>query len=187
MISPPLLAPLPTLPPLKGEYGRLDSPWRVRSHLETPGQPKAGTVTITRPHSPWALAHWEHDEKKLRRWGSTETAVGLRRRGIRVIINDQWRAAQRESSTKLVLFNLKRVSAVQWMKWRVWQMPFTNFWGNCDPNWILKSSFVWNKSNGEKKRENTSSSSVWCLWPVQQSSKIHKREQNRESSLQSNA
>lgn len=43
--------------PVFGEYGRLDSLWRVRSHLETSGQPKAGTVTITLPQSQWAAAH----------------------------------------------------------------------------------------------------------------------------------
>lgn len=57
-------APLPTRPPVSGEYGRLDSPWRVRSHLETLGQPKAGTVTITPPQSPWALTRREELVKK---------------------------------------------------------------------------------------------------------------------------
>lgn len=88
-VSPPLIAPLPTRPPVSGEYGRLDSPWRVRSHLETLGQPKAGTVTITRPQSLWALAYWQCNEKKLRRWDSTGKVVGLRRRGLCVTINGQ--------------------------------------------------------------------------------------------------
>lgn len=100
---PPLVAPLPTLQPVSGEYGRLDSPWRVRSHLETSGQPKAGTVTITQPKSLWALPHWERDGKKWRRRDYTGEAVGLRRRGICVIINDQWWAKKGKSSLSLPL------------------------------------------------------------------------------------
>lgn len=96
--SPPLIAPLPNRPPVLGEYGRLDSPWRVRSHLETPGQPKAGTVTITRPQSLWVQTHWEHDGKKLRRRDSTGGAVGPRWRGICVIINDQWWTKEKKQS-----------------------------------------------------------------------------------------
>lgn len=42
--------------PVSGEYGRLVRPWRVRSHLQTLGRPKAGTVTITLPQSQWAAA-----------------------------------------------------------------------------------------------------------------------------------
>lgn len=175
---------LPTRPTVSGEYGRLDSQWRVRSHLETPGQPKAGTVTITRPQSLWASTHWECDEKKSRRWDSTGKAVGLRRRGKCVIINDRRWAKERKqfvSSTKLVLLGLKEASADQWMKWRVWQIPLTNFWGKCVPNWKLKSSFVWNKFN-EKNMKTLPSSSFWWLWPVRKSSNIKQREQSSEIS-----
>lgn len=136
--SHPLLTALPTRPPVSGEYGRLDSPWRVRSHFKTLGQPKAGTVTITQPRSPWAPAHKQCDEKELRRRDSTEKAVGLRQRGIRVIIDDQWRAKEQRqtvSSTNLVLSGLKQASSVQWMKWTAWQIPLTNFWRKCDLNW----------------------------------------------------
>lgn len=72
------LSPSSSLPrqhPVSGEYGRLDSPWRVRSHLQTLGQPKAGTVTITQPQSLWALTHWVKPEEdgttreKLPGWG----------------------------------------------------------------------------------------------------------------------
>lgn len=153
-ITPPLITPLPTRPPVSGEYGRLDSPWRVRSHLKTPGQPKAGTVTITRPQSLWALTHREHNKRSLWRRDPTGNAVGLRWRGIQVIINDQWWAKERKqtaSSTKLVLLGLKWASAVQWMSWKVWQIPLTNFWGTCVLNWKLKCTLAWNKSNGEKK------------------------------------
>lgn len=74
--SSPLLSTLPTRPPVSGEYGRLDSPWRVRSHLETPGQPKAGTVTITRPQS----LLWEELVKagldRKSRWAEAEGDMG---------------------------------------------------------------------------------------------------------------
>ena len=48
-VYPPLMAFMPNQFPAIGEYGRLVSQRRVRSHLETTGQPKAGTVTITQP------------------------------------------------------------------------------------------------------------------------------------------
>lgn len=84
MISPPLVAPMPTRPPVSGGYGRLDSPWRVRSHLKTLGQPKAGTVTITQPQS-----LTKHAEKNSQRRDLTGEVVGLRWRGIWVIIRDE--------------------------------------------------------------------------------------------------
>lgn len=84
MISPPLVAPMPTRPPVSGGYGRLDSPWRVRSHLKTLGQPKAGTVTITQPQS-----LTKHAAKNSQRRDLTGEVVGLRWRGIWVIIRDE--------------------------------------------------------------------------------------------------
>lgn len=84
MISPPLVAPMPTRPPVSGGYGRLDSPWRVRSHLKTLGQPKAGTVTITQPQS-----LTKHAEKNSHRRDLTGEVVGLRWRRIWVIIRDE--------------------------------------------------------------------------------------------------
>ena len=188
MISSPLVAPLPTRPPVSGEYGRLDSPWRVRSHPETPGQPKTGTVTITLPQSLWAMTHWECDEKDSWSWDSTGKAAGLRRRGILVIINDQWWTREKKqpvSSTKLVLFGLKLASAVQWMTWRVWQTPLTNFRGKCVLNWKLKFSFSWNKPN--EKSESSSETSVCWLWPVQKAQQLSLESSVGELSLKLNA
>lgn len=68
-------------------------------------------------------------EEELRRLGATEKAVGLRWRGIRVIINDQEWAKERKqsvSSTKLVSFGLKQTSAVQRMKWESSIRPLTD-------------------------------------------------------------
>lgn len=84
VISPPLVAPMPTRPPVSGGYGRLDSPWRVRSHLKTLGQPKTGTVTITQPQS-----LTKHLAKNSQRRDLTGEVVGLRWRGIWVIIRDE--------------------------------------------------------------------------------------------------
>lgn len=152
-VSPPLIASLPIWPPVLGEYGRLDSPWRVRSHLETPGQPKAGTVTITRPQSLWVLTHWEHDGKKLRRRDSMGEAVGPRRRGICVIINDQWWDKEKKQSvshTMSDLFRLKQASAFQWMKWRVWHILLTSLWEKYALNWKLKVQFCMKNVEGKK-------------------------------------
>lgn len=101
MIVPsPLNASLPNWHPETGQYGRLDSLWRVRSHLQTPGQPKAGTVTITWPRSLWALTHHESDEKKRRRWSNTGKTIGLRQRGGSAILrrNDQLQVKERKQS-----------------------------------------------------------------------------------------
>lgn len=115
-VSPPLVASLPTRPPVQGEYGRLDSLWRVRSHLETSGQPKAGTVTITRPQSLWAQTHWEH-EKEMRRWDSAGEARGQRRSGTRHQwpVMSQWRRVV--SLPLCLIVCLKEVAASQWIKW----------------------------------------------------------------------
>lgn len=83
VISPPHLSPLPTRPPGSGGYGRLDSPWRVRSHLKTLGQPKAGTVTITQP-----LSQREYKVKNSHKVGRNRRGLWAEAGGTWIILSD---------------------------------------------------------------------------------------------------
>lgn len=124
------------LAPVAGEYGRLDSPWRVRSHLETSGQPKAGTVTITRPQSLWAQTHWQHDKKREGR-DYTGKAIGLRWSRLFFINRDKDETREKNSlSYRGLSFLLQEASAFQWTESLAKLVKY--FRKECVLNWKLK-------------------------------------------------
>lgn len=116
-----LATPLPIRPPVSGEYGRLDSRWRVRSHLETLGQPKAGTVTITQPWSPRGNKRsCEDGTQQDKSWG--------RCRGNNMgRYDDQWSAREYKKSPPVTWLFWARCGQATAMQGTMWSMASSSF------------------------------------------------------------
>lgn len=96
-----------------GGYGRLDSPWRVRSHLKTLGQPKAGTVTITQP-----LSQREHEEKNSHKVGRNRRGRWAEAGGTWIVLSDDQKHERLLSQKGRSL----RPRTNIWSKWILWRV-----------------------------------------------------------------